>query len=245
MQIKDKYYFAADVHLGLPVNDARQREQRFVSWLEMAAQDAKAIFLLGDIFDFWCEYKKVVPKGFVRTLGKLAELVERGIEIHFFPGNHDLWTFGYLSDELGMQVHDQPLEISLNGKLFYLAHGDNAGQLSKGYRRLRGVFTSPFFQKCFAAIHPRWGVALAHRWSRHSRLSKGLSLPFQHEKEPLYRFAQAYAKEHAIDYFIFGHRHTPISLPVDAHAHLLILGEWIQGCEYAVFDSTGLHLRKA
>jgi len=241
---RDKYYFAADVHLGLPVNDPRKREQVFVSWLDMAARDAKAIFLLGDIFDLWCEYKKVVPKGFVRTLGKLAELADSGIEIHFFPGNHDLWTFGYLSDELGIQVHHQPLEINLNSKIFYLAHGDNAGKMSKGYRFLRGLFTSWFFQKCFASIHPRWGVAFAHRWSRHSRLSKGLSLPFQHEKEQVYRFAQAYIKDHSIDYFIFGHRHTPISLPVGEQAHLVILGEWIQGCEYAVFDGREVRLRK-
>ena len=244
MQVRNRYYFVADVHLGLPVNDVRQREQNFVLWLDKAAQDAKAIFLLGDIFDFWCEYKKVVPKGFVRTLGKLAELADQGIEIHFFLGNHDLWTFGYLSDELGIQIHHRPLEISLNGKIFYLAHGDNAGKIPKAYRFLRGVFTSSFFQKCFASIHPRWGLAFAHRWSRHSRLSKGLSLPFQQEKEQLYRFAQAYSKEHPINYFIFGHRHTPLSLPVGEHSRLVILGEWIQGCEYAVFDSTGLHLQK-
>ncbi|MDR0295699.1 MAG: UDP-2,3-diacylglucosamine diphosphatase, partial [Prevotellaceae bacterium] len=156
MQIKDKYYFAADVHLGLPVNNAEQREQRFVAWLNMAAQDAKAIFLLGDIFDFWCEYKKVVPKGFIRTLGKLAELADIGIEIHFLPGNHDLWTFGYISDELGIQVHHRPLEVNLNGEIFYLAHGDNVGKMPKGYRHLRSIFTSCFFQKCFASIHPRW-----------------------------------------------------------------------------------------
>jgi len=244
LQIKDKYYFVADVHLGLPVGDTQQREQRFVAWLDMAAQDAKAIFLLGDIFDFWCEYKKVVPKGYARTLGKLAELADRGVEIHFFTGNHDLWTFGYLSEELGIQVHHSPLEINLNGKLFYLAHGDNVGKIPKGYRRLRSMFTSRFFQKCYTSIHPRWGVAFAHRWSRHSRLSKGLSFPFRHEKEPLYQFAEAYAKEHSIDYFIFGHLHTPITVSVGEHSRLVILGEWIQGCEYAVFDSTGLELRK-
>ena len=244
MQINNKYYFASDVHLGLPVNDTQQREQQFVAWLDMAAQDAKAIFLLGDIFDFWCEYKKVVPKGFVRTLGKLAELADRGIEIHFFPGNHDLWTFGYLSQELGIQVHFRHLEIDLNGKIFYLAHGDNVGKMTKGYRFLRSVFTSRFFQKCFASMHPRWGLALAHRWSRHSRLSKGLSLPFQQEKEQVYRFAQAYSKEHHIDYFIFGHRHTPLSLPVGEHSQLVILGEWIQGCEYAVFDNGEAQLKR-
>jgi len=242
LQIKDKYYFASDVHLGLPVNDPQKREQHFVAWLDRAAQDAKAIFLLGDIFDFWCEYKKVVPKGFVRTLGKLAELTDRGVEIHFFPGNHDLWTFGYFADELGLQVHHRPLEINLNGKMFYLAHGDNVGKMDSGYRFLRSIFSSPLFQKCFSAIHPRWGVAFAHRWSRRSRLSNGLPFPFQQEKEQVYQFAQAYSKEHAIDYFIFGHRHTPVSLPVNEHSRLVILGEWIQGCEYAVFENGELKL---
>ncbi len=243
--MRTKYYFASDVHLGLPVGDTKAREQAFVAWLNKAAIDAKAIFLLGDIFDFWCEYKKVVPKGFSRTLGKLAELTDSGIEIHFFPGNHDLWTFGYLASELGLTVHHEALEVNLEGKNFYLAHGDNVGRLSKGFLFLRSVFTSPFFQRLFASIHPRWGLALAHTWSRHSRLSKGLALPFLGEKkEQLYIFAEEYSQEHKIDYFIFGHRHTPISLPVNNTARFIILGEWLEGKEYAVFDGKELSLQK-
>jgi UDP-2,3-diacylglucosamine hydrolase len=241
---KTNYYFAADVHLGLQVGDVKEREQRFVQWLEKAAEDAKAIFLLGDIFDFWCEYKKVVPKGYVRTLGKLAELADKGAEIHFFPGNHDLWTFGYLAEETGMIVHHQPLEIQLEGKNFYLAHGDATGNPTRAYRLLRAMFTSPVFQCCFSWIHPRWGIAFAHRWSHHSRLSKGIATPFQAEKEQLLLFAKAYAKNHAVDYFIFGHRHTPITVPVAEHSQLLILGEWISGCEYVVFDGTTVQKKR-
>ena len=239
------YYFAADVHLGLQVGNVKEREQRFVQWLEKVAADAKAIFLLGDIFDFWCEYKKVVPKGYVRTLGKLAELTDKGVEIHFFPGNHDLWTFGYLAEETGMIVHHQPLEIQLEGKTFYLAHGDATGKLTRGYRLLRAIFGSPFFQFCFSWIHPRWGIAFAHRWSHHSRLSKGIAVPFQGEKEQLFTFAKEYIKNHTVDYFIFGHRHTPITVPVAGHSQLFILGEWISGCEYAVFDGTTVQMKSA
>jgi UDP-2,3-diacylglucosamine hydrolase len=239
------YYFAADVHLGLQVGNVKEREQRFVQWLEKVAADAKAIFLLGDIFDFWCEYKKVVPKGYVRTLGKLAELTDKGVEIHFFPGNHDLWTFGYLSEETGMIVHHQPLEIQLEGKTFYLAHGDATGEPTRGYRLLRAMFASPFFQFCFSWIHPRWGVAFAHRWSHRSRLSKGIAVPFQGEKEQLFTFAKEYIKNYTVDYFIFGHRHTPITVPVAGHSQLFILGEWISGCEYAVFDGTTVQMKSA
>lgn len=239
-----KYYFASDVHLGLSVGDERQRELLFIQWLDKVSHDAKAIFLLGDIFDFWCEYKKVVPKGHVRTLGKLAELTDKGIEIHFFPGNHDMWTFGYFANELGLIVHKNSLTIELDGKTFFLAHGDNVGTLSPGYRFLRYIFASPFFQFCFSWIHPRWGVAFAKRWSRHSRLSKGIAIPFYGEKESLYLFAKEYVKARPIDYFIFGHRHTPIIMPVNEQSQFIILGEWIHGKEYAVFDGETVELKK-
>ncbi|MDR3236318.1 MAG: UDP-2,3-diacylglucosamine diphosphatase [Prevotellaceae bacterium] len=242
---KTDYYFAADAHLALDVGNAAEREQRFVHWLEDAAQHAKAIYLLGDIFDFWCEYKNVVPKGYVRTLGKLAELTDKGVEIHFFTGNHDLWTFGYLAKETGVIVHHEPLEITLEGKTFYLAHGDMTGAVPKGYKILRTMFASPIFQCCFSAIHPRWGVRFAHRWSHSSRLTKGIKTPFRGDDEQLMAFAKTYAQTHAIDYFIFGHRHTPIATPVNNTSQLFILGEWIEGCEYAVFDGNKVTIRKA
>lgn len=238
------YYFASDVHLGLQVGNPREREQRFVAWLTAAAGDAKAIYLLGDIFDFWCEYKTVVPKGYTRTLGKLAELADSGIEIHFFPGNHDLWTFGYLAEELGLIVHHEDWETTIAGKRFYLAHGDNTGRLPKGFRLLRGMFTSPFFQRMFSAVHPRWGVGLANTWSQHSRLSKGLALPFMGDKEQLYNFAKEYSRKHPVDYFIFGHRHLPLVQPVNEQSTMVYLGEWIEGTTYAVFDGRELQLKQ-
>jgi len=239
------YYFAADVHLGLPVGDVRARERRFVGWLDDIKTDASAIFLLGDIFDFWCEYKTVVPRGFVRTLGKLAELTDAGIPVHFFPGNHDLWTFGYLTKETGIIVHHEPLGITLEGKTFYLAHGDMTGAVPKGYKMMRKMFTSPVCRRCFLAIHPRWGVGFAHRWSHSSRLTKGIKVPFRGDDEQLMAFAKTYAQTHAVDYFIFGHRHTPIAASVNSTSQLFILGEWIEGCEYAVFDGNRVTLRKA
>jgi UDP-2,3-diacylglucosamine hydrolase len=238
-----KYYFAADVHLGLPVGDARAREQRFVHWLEEIKQEAAAVFLLGDVFDFWCEYKTVVPRGFVRTLGKLAELTDAGIAVHFFPGNHDLWVFDYLPAETGVTVHRTPLEITLNNQVFYLAHGDNTGQLPRQYKALRRMFANRFFQRCFAAVHPRWGVAFARGWSRHSRLSKGLSYPFRGEAERLVQFARQHNETHPVNQYVFAHLHTPVQWPLGEQSQLTILGEWIKGCEYAVLNGSELQLK--
>jgi UDP-2,3-diacylglucosamine hydrolase len=239
------YYFAADTHLGLSaVGNARARERRFVRWLDEIKNDAAAVFLLGDIFDFWCEYKTVVPRGFTRTLGKLAELTDRGIPVHFFPGNHDLWIFDYLPEETGVTVHHAPLEITLGQQRFYLAHGDSAGQPAAAYRLLRRMFTNRVFQKCFRAVHPRWGVAFAHRWSRRSRLSKGISIPFRGEDEQTVRFARQYCRTHPVDQFIFGHLHTPVQWQAGERAQVTILGEWLEGCQYAVFDGEKVTLKK-
>jgi UDP-2,3-diacylglucosamine hydrolase len=238
------YYFAADTHLGLcAVGDACTRERHFVRWLDEIKNDAAAIFLLGDIFDFWCEYKTVVPRGFTRTLGKLAELTDKGIPVHFFPGNHDLWIFDYLPAETGVTVRHAPLEITLGRQLFYLAHGDNI-EPAKTYRRLRRAFTNRVLQKCFFAVHPRWSVAFAHRWSRHSRLSKGIAIPFKGEAEPIVQFAEQYSRTHPVRHFIFGHFHTPVQWQVGEQAQLTILGEWLKGCEYAVFDGETVALKR-
>jgi len=236
-----KYYFAADVHLGLQVGDTRAREQRFVRWLDEVRHDATAIFLMGDIFDFWIEYKTVVPRGFVRTIGKLAEITDSGIPVYFFAGNHDLWLLDYLATEAGLTIHHKPLELTLGNQHFYLAHGNYVGiRTTMLYR----VFTNRFLQKCFRALHPRWGMAFGHWWSRHNRLSKGLAEPFTGNSEFLLQFANNYAKTHPVQQFIFGHRHTPIQCPVGDTAQFTILGEWIEGCEYAVFDGETVTLRK-
>lgn len=237
-----KYYFVADVHLGLQVGDVRAREQRFVRWLDEVKRDATAIFLLGDIFDFWFEYKTVVPRGFVRTLGKLAEITDSGIPVHFFVGNHDLWLLDYLPTEAGITVHREPLELTLGTQRFYLAHGNYVGV---GTNLLYHIFTNKILQICFRALHPRWGMAFGHWWSRHNRLAKGLAVPFEGEKEFLLQFAKVYAKTHAINQFIFGHRHTPVQCDAGEKSQFTLLGEWIEGGEYAVFDGTEVVLHKA
>ncbi|MDR1054552.1 MAG: UDP-2,3-diacylglucosamine diphosphatase [Prevotellaceae bacterium] len=242
-----KIYFASDVHLGLKTyNSAREREIRFVRWLEIVRHNAEAIFLLGDIFDFWFEYKKVVPKGFVRTLGKIAEITDSGIPVHYFTGNHDLWAFNYFPEETGVILHTQAYKTELKGKYFFLAHGDGLDVTDKGYRQLKAIFTNRFLQRCFAAIHPRIGVGFGHVWSQHSRLSKGVSIGFKGEEEGIYKFAkQQLNKESVIDYFVFGHRHTPLIINVNnTNTKLVILGEWIEGCQYAVFDGKNIELLK-
>jgi UDP-2,3-diacylglucosamine hydrolase len=241
-----KYYFAADVHLGLPVGDAGARERRFVGWLDKIKSDATAVFLLGDIFDFWCEYRTVVPRGMVRTLGKLAELTDRGIAVHFFVGNHDLWVTDYLQQEVGLTVHLRPLETTLAGQTFYLAHGDCipvAG--GSGAALLRRLFANPWLQRCFRAIHPRWGLALAHRWSHRSRLSKSLAKPFDGEHERVVQQLRAHRSSPPVRHFIIGHRHTPVQYPLSPQSLLTIVGEWLEGGEYAVFDGHTVRLVKS
>ena len=231
-----KYYFAADIHLGSPMGDTREREQKFVLWLDKIKTDATEIFLLGDIFDFWCEYKKVVPRGFVRTLGKLAEITDSGIPVHFFIGNHDLWLTDYLQNEVGLIVHTKSLEITLGEKSFYLAHGDFVSKKSF----FRRVFTNKFLQICFRTIHPRWGIALAQKWSKYSHQSQ--STPFDGEQEFFVRFARKFNQTNAINHFIFGHRHSPIQYFLDGLSQLTILGDWFNGCEYATFDGNTVKL---
>lgn len=238
-----KYYFAADVHLGLPVNDAAARERRFVRWLDAVKYDATAVFLLGDIFDFWCEYKTVVPRGFVRTLGKLAELTDNGIPVHFFIGNHDLWLTDYLTQETGLILHLTPLETELAGRRFYLAHGDYLPLAGARQNLLRRMFTCQTLQRLFRAIHPRWGLAWAHYWSRHNRLSKELAKPFRGEQEKIVQLLRRHNPTQPIHHYIIGHRHTPVQYPLGNGARLTILGEWFTGDRYAVFDGKTGELR--
>ncbi len=240
-----KYYFASDVHLGLPNGHPQIREQRFVSWLDSIKHDAEAIYLLGDIFDFWCEYKEVAPRGFVRTLGKLAELTDSGIEVHFFAGNHDMWFTDYLSKEVGLVLHRKALVAELYGKTFYLSHGDELNFYDRKHRFYRSLFTSRILQFMLRAVHPRWVLAFAHRWSRNNRNSKGIAIPFRGEDEALVQFARKHITQHTVNYFIFGHLHTPIQMALASESQFFILGEWIQGGEYAVFDGEQVLLEKA
>ena len=242
----NKIYFLADAHLGSKSHaDSVETERKLCRWLDEVKCDAAVIFLMGDIFDYWYEYRYVVPKGFTRVLGKLAELTDAGIEIHFFAGNHDLWLGDYLSDECGMILHFEPLITELYGKKFFLAHGDGLGDNSRSFLFLRKVFHSKFLQKCFSAIHPRWTIPLAHAWSNSSRGNRGVVPYMGEEREHLILFAKEKLKEMPdINYFIFGHRHILLDLPIAAESHVIILGDWISLFSYAEFDGESLQLKQ-
>jgi UDP-2,3-diacylglucosamine hydrolase len=241
-----KIYFISDVHLGAPaLNDNAEREKLFAQWLTEVRNDAAAIFLMGDIFDFWFEYKKVVPRGFTRVLGKLAEITDEGIPVHFFTGNHDIWVFDYLPKETGMIIHRENFETEIAGKKFYLAHGDGLDETDKGYLLLKKIFTSPLLQWLFARIHPNFAFGLAHRWSKNSRLSKKISGPeFNAEEEGMYRFAMRMLEEKPVDYFVFGHRHRMADLTMKNESRFILLGDWIKTFSYGVFDGEKFDLKK-
>jgi len=235
-----KYYFLSDAHLGTRViRDTHAHEQKLVDWLDMVRQDATAIFLLGDIFDFWFEYKMVVPKGFTRLLGKLREITESGIPVHFFVGNHDLWTFGYLEQELGLIVHDAPRTMELGGKTFFLAHGDGLGDKNRSFSFIRSIFHSKTCQRLFRSLVPSaWGLSFGFRWSeRNRRKHDSRNVKFLGEdKEPLVLFAKQHALDHSVDYYVFGHRHIVLNLMLKSKSQVLIIGDFMREFSYAVFD---------
>jgi UDP-2,3-diacylglucosamine hydrolase len=241
------YYFAADVHAGLSLDErSAGSESRLVEWLDAVGADARAIFLLGDIFDFWFEYRRLVPKGFVRLLGKLAELTGRGVEIHFFPGNHDLWIGDHFERECGMIVHRQALCTTLAGRRIYLAHGDGLGSMKLRERAIHALFHSRTVRKLFSTfVHPGLAMRLGSDWSRHSR-KKHLASPyvFHGEKEGIVRFARGYLADHPLDAFVFGHLHTPIAYPLSESTTLYVLGDWISTPHpvYGRLDGAGFSL---
>ena len=242
-----KTYFVSDVHLGAPaLNNNREREKLFVSWLDQSAEDAGELFLLGDIFDFWYEYKKVAPRGFVRTLGKIAELTDKGIVVHFFTGNHDVWVYDYLPSETGVIVHREPFVKTINNKVFFLAHGDGLDPSEKGYLLLKKLFTSKLAQFLFSRLHPNFAFWLGHQWSKKSRISKGLGPETSKgvEHESVVNFAKEHIKNNEIDYYIFGHRHILLDEKIKNSTRVLILGEWINFYSFAVFDGENLALKK-
>lgn len=246
MQNRSKVYFASDVHLGLPgVELPLDREKRFVRWLDMAKEDAKAIYLLGDIFDFWYEYKKVVPRGFSRFIGKLSELTDAGIDVHFFTGNHDIWAFDYLEQECGVRIHREPYVTRINGKVFFLHHGDGLGKYDRKYKALKMLFTSKVAQCLFSnLVHPNWALWFGHKWSYSSRYSKGIAETYRGEKEFIYQFAVEESLKGNYDFMIFGHRHTPVEVQLPNDAKMFILGDWITSSIYAVFDGEKVELVK-
>ena len=244
--IKNKIYFASDFHLGVPTHeDSLRREKVIVNWLESIKEDAKSIYLLGDIFDFWFEYKTVVPKGFVRLLGKLAQLTDSGIKIHIIKGNHDMWMYDYLPKEVGLSIVEDKIILEENGKKILLAHGDGLGPGDIGYKLIKKVFTSTICQWLFARLHPNFGIGFAHFWSRKSRIANQENPePFLgEEKEWLVSYCKRKQAENPIDYFIFGHRHLPLEIDIDAASKYINLGDWIHHHSYGVFDGETLMLK--
>lgn len=240
-------YFASDVHLGMyPRDESRKREKLFVSWLTSVEDDMSELWLLGDIFDYWFEYKKVIPKGFTRFLGKLAELSDRGIKIHMFSGNHDVWLFDYFPEELGVEIHHKPVIKEFGALTFFMAHGDGLTKHDTGYYILKSIFRSKFLQWCYARIHPNGSTAFAQWWSRKSRYGKDPIQTFKGEtKEEQLIFASEYLKSSPeIDIFMFGHRHIPYEVKLGDKARGICLGDWISNFTYAVFDGKDIKLEK-
>ncbi len=239
-------YFASDFHLGIDVRyTSREREQQLVRWLEHIRPTAEAIYLLGDIFDFWFEYKSVVPRGFVRLLGKLGTLRDEGIPIYAFTGNHDMWMFDYFEKELGIPVYRQPIERKIHGKHFYLGHGDGLGPGDHGYKLLKKVFANPLCQWLFARLHPNFGIGLANFWSGKSRqVNQNEDIFLGEEKEWLIRYANRKLDTIDADFFIFGHRHLPIDFTLkNGHSRYINLGDWMQHNSYAIFDGQQVQIK--
>lgn len=241
-----KIYFISDLHLGMhPEMESREREKKVVRFLDEIYRDASEIYLLGDIFDYWFEYKKVVPRGFTRFLGKIAEITDAGVTVNLFTGNHDVWVFDYLPEEVGVNVYREPIIREYGGKKFLIAHGDGLGPGQTGYKILKGIFTSKILQWMYAhLLHPNFATGLAHRWSEKSRSDKGVTTEWLgDDKEFLVRYAREKLKEQHFDYFVFGHRHLPLTLDLNQTSKLIYLGDWIENFTYAVIDGDGLELK--
>ena len=262
-----KVYFLADAHLGsLAIPHQRTQERRLVRFLDSIKEKAEAVYLLGDMFDFWNEYRYVVPKGYTRFLGKLSELTDAGVEVHYFTGNHDIWTYGYLEEECGVTLHRQPLTTDIYGRVFYLAHGDGLGDPDKKFKCLRWMFHNHTCQRLLNFVHPWWGMQLGLQWAKHSRLKRadGKEPPFMGEdREHLVLYTKEYLQTHPnIDFFIYGHRHIELDLMLSkglkqqseilveneprekGRARMLVLGDWIWQFTYAVFDGEHMILEE-
>ena len=249
MSFSGKIYFASDLHLGVPdETSSSQREKIFVQWLDEIKPDAKEIFIIGDLFDFWHEYQTVIPKGFVRIQGKIAELCDAGIPIHIFTGNHDLWMFGYLEKELGAQVYTSPIRREFNGKKFVIGHGDGLGPRDYGYKFIKKVFSNPVCQFMFRWLHPDIGVRIAHYFSYKSRFRDGgrkkIAEEFRgEENEWLIQYCKRKLQNEHFDFFIFGHRHLPLDIQLNEKSRYINTGDWIDYNSYAVFDGVNAELK--
>jgi UDP-2,3-diacylglucosamine hydrolase len=246
MEKGKKIYFASDFHLGVPTPEkSLAREKKIVRWLDEIKTDAAEIYLMGDLFDWWFEHKYTVPKGFVRLLGKIAEISDAGITVTVFTGNHDMWMFGYLEEELNVKIYRKPIVKEFNGKKFFLAHGDGLGPGDFWYKVYKWFFISPFWQWCFARLHPNFSMWLGNYFSRGSRIKKG-DIDKKYlgdDKEYLVLFCKEQIKKEHFDYFIFGHRHLPLDIKVGENSRYINLGEWVNYTSYAVFDGAELSLK--
>ena len=244
MPTGNKLYFASDFHLGAGgYLSSREREERLVRWLDMIRADAAEVYLMGDVFDFWFEYKSVVPRGYIRFLGKLAQLADAGIKLYFFKGNHDMWMFDYFEKELGATIITNELEIERNGKKFYLHHGDGLGPGDKMYKFLKKIFRSRVCQWLFARLHPNLGVGIANYWSTHSRIAGQKNVQrINTEQEWLVIYSRQLLKSGFYNYLIFGHRHLPLDIQLNQDSRYINLGEWVNYNSYAVFDGQDLTL---
>lgn len=242
-----KIYFASDFHLGVPDKEtSKSREKLLVKWLGSIADSAEEIYLVGDLFDFWYEYKTVVPKGFVRFQAKLAELCDKGISIHVFTGNHDMWMFNYFEEELGVQMHREPISREWNGKKFYIGHGDGLGPGDYSYKFIKMVFANPLCIWLFKWLHPDIGIGLANFWSGRSRASNSESdkTYYGDDNEWLLQYSKTLLKEEHFDYFIFGHRHLVLDKPIGESSRYINLGAWFEEPHFAVWDGENLTLEK-
>ena len=247
ISINKKIYFASDQHFGIPNHaDSLAREKKFIQWLDVVKQDAEVIFLLGDLFDCWYEYKTVVPKGFVRVLGKLAEIRDSGISIHFFVGNHDLWMLDYFENELNIPVHHKPLEFTSNGKTFLIGHGDGLGPGDKGYKRMKKVFTNSFTQWLYRWIHPDIGMRFAQYLSTKNKLISGDEdvVFLGEENEWLVKYCKRKLENKHYDYFLFGHRHLHMTIELNEKRTYINTGDCIRHFTYAVFDGNKTELKE-
>lgn len=241
-----KIFFASDVHLGHPtVEKGRERELLFAKWLDDIKEQAEEIYLVGDIFDFWYEYKRVAPRGFTRVLGKIAEITDSGTPVHFFTGNHDVWVYDYLPKETGVILHREPFETELKGKKFYIAHGDGLGPGDLNYKLLKFAFTSKFLQFLFSRLHPNFAFGLAHAWSNKSRDVKGIKPQKFHgeDKELTFLHAKSIEEKQHFDYYVFGHRHLKVNKEIGANSRFILLGDWLYNFSYGVFDGKEFKLK--
>jgi UDP-2,3-diacylglucosamine hydrolase len=238
-------YFASDFHLG--ANGyvlSREREDRIIRWLDLIKDDCAELFLMGDVFDFWFEYKTVVPKGYIRFLGKLAQLTDAGVKLYLFKGNHDMWMFDYFEQELNATIITNELEIERNGKKFYLHHGDGLGPGDAQYKLLKKIFRSRFCQWLFARVHPNLGIGIANMWSKQSRIAGANDTEkILHQQEWLEIYSRELLQTKHYDYLIFGHRHLPLDISLQDNSRYINLGEWVNYNTYAVFDGVNLELK--